>query len=496
VGASSSLAAGGGRAAKAVSWEMLAKNSAEWDAVQSALKALAAFEAKQANDGVVKDETDEVVIAQRRKRALVELALPRFVHAMWSVVDEDPTQRRLNRLEGLPAANAAYVATSFNYHRHLDQTRDPMFWLFVRMLKEKVTRFTEGESTANGAGAEAQPLSATSRTGGFSSKGHQSGKTAHLVSLSYANREVAFEHFTQNSKRFFRLIFEYLSHYVSTDYINPDSYLMLALQKVLETKRQSILASRVGMLGGLGGPGGAGPGRQLVAGGIAVGAWLATKLNDLAAQGELLVVQEEALLEADRVHVAGMQGAFIDFGGPQMLMMLVSLAEPPSPAAGSSAELEVAVGPELFFFQKMLPKAIDFGNALLWGGNTRVQETLFDTFVAKKKSFESYAEEGFLRSLLHQLRDLKSKLLGQRAAGQAAVGFGQVEVFKVPTTTTASLSGKSLTRNHADRFAAEMRAASPEHAGLMRCQQRAIGLLVFTQNLVRMPFRITARSPT
>ena len=483
-----SSANGDSDAINAPKWEMLAKDSVEWDAVQSALKALAAFEAKQGNGGKGRDLSDDVVMAQQKKRALVTEALPRYLHAMWSVVDEDPTERRHDRIGGTKAANAAYRATTFNYYRCLDQTNDPMFWLFVRMLEEKLTRFMDDEKTAvEMSGLEALPMQAFNALGSSLS---DLGKGETLdVALSSANCELAFAHFTQNSQRYLRLIVEYLPQYVAPEYVKPDAYLMLVLQKVLQPAHDDVLTGQSSAfdLDNLDG-GKKGPVKQLTARGKAAGGWLAHKVHDLAApRGDMLAAQAKALIVAERARVSDWQDAFIEFGGPKMLMLLLSLAEPPAAANGSSGSMEAVTGTDLAFFQMMVPKAIDFGNALLWGGNAQVQNNIFDTFVAKKQSFESYKEEGFLRSLHYQLRLLQRKLLRQVPAEDAfAVDCGHTEVYDAARTDSAGSNAKSVNGNYADRFAAELHQSSTEHAALMRAQQRAIALLVFIQNLIRI----------
>ena len=474
-------------AANAPKWEMLAKDSVEWDAVQSALKALAVFEAKQGNGGIGRDLSDDVVMAQQKKRALVTEALPRFLHAMWSVVDEDPTERRQDRVEGLKSANDAYRAATFNYYRCLDQTNDPMFWLFVRMLKEKLTCSMDNKTpNAEGSGLEALPMQALTALG-TSFNDLTKGETID-VALSSAHRELAFAHFTQNSQRYLRLIVEYLSQFVAPEYVRPDAYLLLALQKVLQPIHDDTLGSQssafdLDILGG----GKKGRVKQLTARGKAAGGWIAHKAHDLAApKREMLAAQAKALIIAERARISDWQDVFIEFGGPKMLMLLLSLAEPPAAASGSTGNLEAVMGTELAFFQMLVPKAIDFGNALLWGGNAQVQNNIFDTFVAKKQSFESYKEEGFLRSLHYQLRLLQRKLLRQVPAEDAfAIDCGHTEVYDGARTDSGRSDTNSVDGNYADRFAAELHHSSTEHAALMRAQQRAIALLVFIQNLVR-----------
>jgi hypothetical protein len=92
---------------------------------------------------------------------------------------------------------------------------------------------------------------------------------------------------------------------------------------------------------------------------------------------------------ADDARVRSMQLAFADCAGPELFMSLVSMAEKSLSGLNTRVKANGANAESEFFFLQMAPQAVEFGNAMLWGGNTVVQAVIFDRFLAMKRSFES-----------------------------------------------------------------------------------------------------------
>ena len=105
-------------------------------------------------------------------------------------------------------------------------------------------------------------------------------------------------------------------------------------------------------------------------------------------------------------------------------------------------------------------QAIEFGNQLLWGGNTSVQAVIFDSFVEMKRSFDSHAEEGFLRALQQRIKHLLAELLQERPPQEE--GRGHLTHYSASNHTSATVIPKATADANGRRFATELRGASPE----------------------------------
>ena len=385
------------------------------------------MEARNRAEGVFTDERDDVMIAQRRKRQVVQAALPRFLVALWSVVDEGSEFRMSGMMDG-PKGGSEVALASLG-----DPTQDPMFKLYVQLLSNEVVTYMTASAKGMSGGASSPAL------------------IPERPSSPHAARDAAFDHFTKHSRRYLELLLEYLRSFVSVDYLSCNCYLILALTKTLDSRRPEILAPRSSSNS-----------RSL----------LARLRHRLGLDGQPRVLLKHALMEqvaADDARVFGLQCAFGDFGAAKLLMSLLSLAE--LSLTGGSDDEE-------FYFQQMVPQVVEFGNALLWGGNTRVQGMIFDKYLEMKQSVDAFQEETFLRSLQQQLRGLRSELLHFQKARDLHK-HGHMIVRTTPLTTTASVDTRG--RAQASTFASDF---SPQTAALLRVQQRAIGLLLLVQNLV------------
>ena len=198
--------------------------------------------------------------------------------------------------------------------------------------------------------------------------------------LATRARTAAFDIFTQQSKLYMVQLLDHLCGFLSESFTGCDTYLALALQHLMASKRQEIEEEHM--------------------------------MHSAKPKSSLSI----ALADDDLVTKL-MQCALINLGAPEAILALVSLGH-----RQPGVELNS-------YYAAMVPQANYLANALLDGGNYEAQRRILEIFVAKKTSLESHKEEGFLRSLQQQLRDLQKeflnpnmdlKNLGQLAAMEAA----------------------------------------------------------------------------
>jgi hypothetical protein len=166
-------------------------------------------------------------------------------------------------------------------------------------------------------------------------------------------RSVAFKVFTKQSQLYVEKLLKHLCDFIGNEFTDCDMYLCGAVQRIMESRRDVIEA----------------------------------EYERTPAMSKAQLMRE---LSDDDLVCKLMQCTFINLGGPESVMSLVSL--------GAQADDLNA------YYRSMVPCANELGNAMLEGGNYEVQRRFFEIFVQKKSSFESHKEESFLRSLQAQLR--------------------------------------------------------------------------------------------
>ena len=210
------------------------------------------------------------------------------------------------------------------------------------------------------------------------SKGQEHDQAA--TQLTLRARTAAFDVFTVQSKLYMVQLLEHLCGFLSESFTECDTYLALALQQLMASKRREIEEEHL--------------------------------MHSAKPKSSL-----SSSLADDDLVTKLMQCALINLGAPEAILALVSLGH-----RHSGVELNS-------YYAAMVPQANDLANALLDGGNYEAQRRILEIFVAKKTSLESHKEEGFLKSLQQQLRDLQKqflnpnldlKNLGQLAAMEVA----------------------------------------------------------------------------
>ena len=393
-------------------------------------------------EGVMGDE-DEDVIQTRRKKAAVKGAMPHFVHCLLETLDSVGDRTVKQAAPGLLSSKGnPKNLVAVKVDKLLDPVADPFFEVFTDALRNHIMLYIRahaheavhavglgggsdggdaggnggaaaGRTPSSGLGRGAEGLwsrstlgaqlaaltgglsvgdaleasgfdferidaaaerdvareaeeAARARGGGgiglrrlasFTDRAKPTGQSLEqqLVIQEAAWRGQAFDTFTGQSRRYMEALLSHLCGYLSNDYTACDIYLAEAMQHLMASQREALEA--------------------------------AFALSPTAAQSEL----SRRIQDADLVQKL-VQCAFINLGGPEAVMALVSLGY-------------TVGGNELNpYYAALVPQANELGNALMEGGNYEVQRRFFEVFIAKKMSFESHKEEGFLRSLQMQLR--------------------------------------------------------------------------------------------
>jgi hypothetical protein len=367
-----------------------------------ALQKLEEFERNMEAEGVGQDEENEL-IEQRRKRAVVRSALPRFMECFLETCKDD-TGRGGGMLSLMGTRTVVSAGTDIDavVKSLCDPCKDPFFDVFVDTLRSHIMSYIKSESmdardrhasdshtSLNGQllNLTEQSLDDAVEALGYDVDEAESGSedeggdfqtmsrrfVSRMPSLTERFpdevqtdnkkaerhfRKAAFSQFTNNSKRYMLKLLAHLCGYTSEDYTECDIYLSKALEKLLESQRDNILETK--------------------------------KRTPNMTSSEL-----SKQIALDDVKTKLTQCAFINLGGPNAVMALVSL--------GHSN-----LNP---YYANMVPQANNLGNSLLAGGNFEVQKKFFDIFVEKKSSFERHQEENFLRSLQYQIRNVKNSYL-------------------------------------------------------------------------------------
>jgi len=409
------------------------------------LEADAVDEAADDGLGQARAKCQALLVAQQQKRALIHQALPKFMAAVWAAVDGGD-------------ANEYGAKDLMNFNL------DPMFFAYVQILTNLVE--------------EPQKTSQPTRLLGAGS--HGGGSEA----LAARHRDAAFAHFADNGKRLMRLVLNYFHRFVGAEYTGSNSYLLLALCRVLAA------APAPGAKGG----------------------------NREALDAPHVERQRE-----QRQRVAFLQEALRRLGATELCMAVISLGYDGAQArrlggGGKDAdiltELSGAGGggvellsPQAVYFHLLAPQVQDFANALLAGGNRQVQDEIYSTYLGLQvaESADPLGAQGnFLRSLQAQLREVKDDLLGLSTAQDTDFKGKQstdAYRFNAPPSTTGSAvaawtpngaaASKAAAAARAEaaesteaaaEFAAEFLASPREQARLLVAQQRAISLLIFLQS--------------